>query len=105
MNSITLILLYVGWSVASLVVNGNIFSGIRNFLLVKIPFLGNLISCVQCLSFWIGAVFVFLFHKGILPFYFPKEIPLMYGYIFYPFIQSSFSVIMESFLFLLVKRK
>ena len=51
-----LIYILVGWGLTGILVNGSIFSSLRNFLLVKVPFLGNLFTCVQCSGFWVGVL-------------------------------------------------
>lgn len=97
----TAIFLFIGWSLTSIIVNGKIFSPIRNFFLVKSPFIGNLLSCIQCTSVWVGALIFF-------PLLLSGEAFLIsnhqwVNYLAYPFIQSGFSVILESFVIFLVK--
>jgi len=97
-----LLFLFIGWTFATTVVNGSIFDRIRNWLLVKLPLLGKLFSCIRCLSFWTG-----LFIFGMLTKYdYIHEIfglPLYFNFIIYPFIQSGVSVIIESFVIFLRK--
>lgn len=49
-----LIYILVGWGITDILVNGSILNGIRNFFLVKVPFLGKLFTCIQCSGFWVG---------------------------------------------------
>jgi hypothetical protein len=49
-----LIYILIGWGITDILVNGSILDGIRNFCLVKLPFLGKLFTCIQCSGFWIG---------------------------------------------------
>jgi|688.fasta_scaffold1246382_2 hypothetical protein len=49
-----LIYILIGWGITDILVNGSILNGIRNFCLVKIPFLGKLFTCIQCSGFWVG---------------------------------------------------
>jgi len=49
-----LIYILVGWGITGILVNGSIFSSIRNYFIVKVPFLGKLFTCVQCSGFWVG---------------------------------------------------
>lgn len=56
----------------NILVYGSIFSGLRSFLRNNISVLGDLMSCMMCLSFWVG-VGVFLSVLCIL------TIPLTWG--------------------------
>jgi hypothetical protein len=58
-----LIYILVGWGLTGILVNGSIFSSLRNFFLVKVHFLGKLFTCVQCSGFWVGIL------MGILSFF------------------------------------
>ena len=49
-----LIYILIGWGITDILVNGSILDGIRNFFLVKVPFLGKLFTCIQCSGFWVG---------------------------------------------------
>ena len=96
-----IVFLFLGWSLTSLLVNGSIFSPIRNYLLVMYPFFGKLLSCIQCTGLWAG-VLIFT------PLLALDEVPHLssykwIGYIAYPIIQSGFAVILESFVIYLVK--
>ena len=84
---------FIYFSVASfslcyMVVASYIFSPIRNFLLVKFPFIGRLLSCIQCFGFWSGLLIysvcksgmmgsMFLFSEGFSDFVFVEAI--LYG--------------------------
>lgn len=101
----TYILLFLlGWGITSTIINGSIFDGIRKYLIVKIPLLGKLFSCVRCLGFWVGAsIFIPLLNFSIIPPIFPSEIPVWISFAAMPIFQSNFGVIIESFLIFLVK--
>jgi hypothetical protein len=108
MNLHFLVFLFLGWSISSTLVNGSIFDNFRNWLLVFYPLFGKLLSCVRCSSFWIG-LFIFSFlvsEKIFVPF---PELPsntlrfFLLNYLAMPFIQSGFSVVVESFVIFLVK--
>lgn len=93
----------IGWSISSTIVNGSIFDGLRNWCLVKAPLLGKLLSCVRCSSFWIGlALFSTLAPKQLLEFVLPG-FPTWLSLLVLPFLQSGFSVIVESFVIFLVR--
>lgn len=97
----TILFLFLGWSLTTLIVNASIFNPIRNYLLVKLPFFGKMISCIQCTAVWVGAII-------FIPLLALNEIPRIsnyewVGYIAYPIILSGFSVILESFVIFLVK--
>jgi hypothetical protein len=49
-----LIYILVGWGITDILVNGTILNSVRNFCLVKIPFIGKLFTCIQCSGFWSG---------------------------------------------------
>ncbi len=99
-----LIYILIGWGITDILVNGSILDGIRNFCLVKIPFLGKLFTCVQCSGFWVG---IFL---GILSLLNVLETPL---WDFTPaarvlasgFLISGCSVIINSTVFSLLARR
>lgn len=105
MYSELLLYLFIGWSISSTLVNGSIFDGIRNWLLIMSPFFGKLFSCVRCSSFWIGFfLFSFLTYEDFLGVVF-HGLPIWINYIFLPFLQSGFSVVVESFVIFLVKER
>ena len=97
----TLIFLFIGWSITSIIVNGKIFSSLRNYFLVKNPFIGNLLSCIQCTSVWVGALMFSL----LLAFNQIQGVSehQWVNYLVYPFLQSGSAVILESFVIFLVK--
>ena len=97
----TILYLFLGWSLTSLLVNGSIFNPLRNYLLVMYPFFGKLLSCIQCTGVWVGAIiFIPLLAVGEVPYISSYE---WLGYIAYPIIQSGFSVLIESLIIYLVK--
>lgn len=97
------IFLMIGWSISSTIVNGSIFDDLRNWCLVKAPLLGKLLSCVRCSSFWIGlALFSILAPDGLLGFILPG-FPSWMSLLVLPFLQSGFSVVVESLVIFLVK--
>jgi hypothetical protein len=97
----TFILLFLGWALTSLLVNGSIFDPLRNYLLVMYPFFGKLLSCIQCTGVWVGAlIFIPLVASELATNIYPI---LWVNYIAYPVIQSGFSVLVESFIIWLVK--
>ena len=101
MNQLIL-LLFFGWSLTSIIVNGSIFDELRNFLIVRYPFLGKLFSCVMCLSVWVGLLLFtpLLLFGYVDPF---KQIPFWFNFILLPILQSGFSVACESVVIFLVK--
>jgi hypothetical protein len=97
----TALFLFIGWSITSVIVNGKIFDPIRNYFLVKNPFIGNLISCVQCTSVWLGAlIFWPLLAVGEVSHISEHH---WISYLVYPFLQSGSAVMLESFVIYLVK--
>jgi hypothetical protein len=99
-----LIYILVGWGITDILVNGSILNGIRNFCLVKIPFLGKLFTCIQCSGFWVG---IFL---GILSLLNVLETPLwdftlVARVLASGFLISGCSVIINSTVFSLLSRR
>lgn len=96
-------MLFVGWCITSTVVNADILDPIRNYLLVKLPKLAKLLSCVRCLGFWVGALlFGAINYSGNLDQLF--GLPIWLNYFMFPFVQSSSGVIMESVLVFLYSK-
>jgi hypothetical protein len=96
-------MLFTGWCITTIIVNGSIFKGFRNYLIVKSPFFGKLVSCIICLGLWVGAILQgSLLLTGTIS-------PILGGqaywvnYLILPFIQSGFGVLIESFVIFLVK--
>ena len=50
-------LLTLSFALNYMIVTSKIFYGIRNFFLVKVNFLGEMLSCLQCMGFWSGIIF------------------------------------------------
>jgi len=99
-----LIYILIGWGITDILVNGSILDGIRNFCLVKIPFLGKLFTCIQCSGFWVG---IFL---GILSILGVFESPLwdfttVARVLASGFLISGCSVIINSTVFSLLSRR
>ena len=97
----TILFLFLGWSLTSLIVNESIFAPFRNYLLVKSPFFGKLVSCIQCTGLWAGVII-------FVPLLALDEVSQIssyewIGYVAYPIIQSGVAVILESFIIYLVK--
>jgi hypothetical protein len=95
------IYLFFGWALTSLVVNGTIFSPMRNYLLVMAPFFGKLVSCIQCFGLWVG--FFIFFPAVCYEEVFIPGSPMWVSLLIFPVIQSGFAVIMESIVIWLVK--
>jgi hypothetical protein len=96
-------ILFFGWCITSTIVNADILDPIRNYLLVRLPKLSKLMTCVRCLGFWIGALlFGVINYSGNLDQFF--GLPIWLNYFMFPFVQSSSGVIMESVLVFLHSR-
>ena len=101
-----LIMLFLGWSLTNILVNGSILDKIRDYSLVKIRPLGKLLSCVMCSGFWVG-LFIYL-----VAYYFSNFVNIdldvfikdsMLNSIPFAFINSGFSVIVNSIIIYLIK--
>jgi hypothetical protein len=101
-KTMILTLLFFGWCLTSLLVNGSIFDPIKNYLAVTSPFFYKLLSCIQCTGVWVGAL---IFYPLLLidPEIFGSFPWIWVDFIFYPVIQSGVSVIIESIVIWLVK--
>lgn len=99
-----LILFFLGWCVSTILVNGSIFDGLKNYFLIKSPIFAKLLDCIMCTSFWVGGIiFWSLIPYGFdLPQFFNK-VPIWTSYLILPFMQSGVSVIIESSVIFLVK--
>lgn len=49
------------WGLTHILVSSKIFSNLRNWLLINIPFIGEMLQCYQCTSFWVSMFMYFLF--------------------------------------------
>jgi hypothetical protein len=48
------ITLFFIWSTSNIIVHGAIFKPMRKYILLKNDFIGQMVTCMMCLSFWIG---------------------------------------------------
>jgi hypothetical protein len=55
-----LIFILACWGLTHILVVGTIFDGPRDWVMIKSEFLGKLLSCHQCCSFWVGMAMSFL---------------------------------------------
>ena len=106
----SIILLTIGWSITSILVNGSIFDGLRNYLLVKQPIFAKLLSCMQCSGFWVGILLGSLATSGIVynPLDFlvggsglPQQILTI---VFYAFLNSGVSVLLNGLMIMFTYR-
>jgi|LakMenEpi03Aug12_release.lakeMendotaPanAssembly.Ray.scaffolds.fasta_scaffold05256_17 hypothetical protein len=102
MMEFIILMLFFGFCITTTVVNGSIFEKFRNWTGVKVPLLYKLITCVMCFGFWVGAsiFWTLTFIGKIGPI---GEMPIWFNLIFYPFIQSTLGVFMESIIIFLRK--
>ena len=97
-----ILMLFFGFCITTTVVNGSIFDEFRKWTAVKIPLLYKLLTCVMCFGFWVGvSIFWTLTFTGKIEHI--GEMPIWFNLIFYPFIQSTFGVLMESIIIFLRK--
>jgi len=54
-----LIFILVCYGATNIIVNGSIFSGVRDWVESKSSFLFDLLSCIMCTGFWVGVIFSF----------------------------------------------
>ena len=69
------------WVLTHILVASKIMEGVRNWLLVKIPFIGEMLNCYQCASFWTSLALYPMFsdlrfgglYLDIMNLYFPLD--------------------------------
>lgn len=77
---ITIILLVlIGLGITNLIVNASILEQPRQFLIQRIPILGQLVSCLLCTGFWVGILLGLL--NAVSPIYLGALVSLS-GFIF-----------------------
>jgi hypothetical protein len=54
-----LIFILACWGLTHILVVGTIFDGPRDWITIKNEFLGKMLSCHQCCSFWVGMAMSF----------------------------------------------
>jgi hypothetical protein len=65
------------WGLTHILVASKIMEPLRNWLLINLPFFGDMLNCYQCTSFWTSIILYFFFndlHIGAVSF------PIMNGY-------------------------
>jgi hypothetical protein len=55
-----LIFILTCWGLTHILVVGSIFDAPRDWIIVKSEFLGKMLSCHQCCSFWVGMAVSFV---------------------------------------------
>ena len=50
------------WGLTHILVSAKIFDGFRNWLLISLPFFGEMLNCYQCTSFWASIILYFFFN-------------------------------------------
>lgn len=50
------------WGLTHIMVSSKIMESFRNWSLIKVPFLGEMLECYQCTSFWTSMIMYFLFN-------------------------------------------
>ena len=95
------------FSLCFMLVTSKIFSSIRNFLVVKLSYLGLIITCIQCMGFWSGFLIFSLKYFGVLDLQlktFSTSYPVI-DFIIWPLISSLFCVLGDSVIFKLNSNK
>jgi hypothetical protein len=49
------------WGLTHILVASKILEGFRNWLLIRLPFFGDMLNCYQCTSFWTSMILYFFF--------------------------------------------
>ena len=57
------------YGMSNIIVNGSIFDGVREYIISKSSFFGDLISCMMCTSFWVGIFMYILFSREVLHYF------------------------------------
>jgi hypothetical protein len=99
--SYLLFLIFIGWSITNIIVNGDIFDFLRH---PNLGIIARLFSCITCTGFWVGII------ESILVINLANfESPLLFNFIyvdifFHGVFISGSSVVINSFLIYLVKK-
>lgn len=106
MMDIILFLLF-SFSFCYLVVTSYIVAPIRNYFLVRLPYIGKLLSCIQCFGFWSGFLFSLLSYFDLISINQDNirfsNIPLL-SFFICGLLASLFSVLSNSVIFYLNSR-
>jgi uncharacterized membrane protein len=98
----------LSFSLCYMVVASYIFSPVRSFFLVKFPFIGRLLSCVQCFGFWSGVIVYLLSISGLIDRRFTSPDDFSHYIVIEAFLyglaSSLISVIINSVIFFLNRR-
>jgi hypothetical protein len=94
------------WGFTHILVSSKIFENFRNWLLIELPFFGEILNCYQCTSFW-GSMFLYFFFDSLklntLDFIFYNQ-RISLDFLLYSFIGSGIVSFISVILSLLVKR-
>lgn len=66
MESIFLYYILASWGLTHILVSSKILEGLRNWTMIKIPFIGEMLDCYQCSSFW-ASMFLYFFFDSLEP--------------------------------------
>lgn len=50
------------WGLTHILVSSKIMESTRNWLLINLPFFGDMLNCYQCTSFWVSIILYFFFN-------------------------------------------
>jgi hypothetical protein len=102
-----ILFLLVSFSFCYLVVTSYIVAPVRNYFLVKYPYIGKLLSCIQCFGFWSGFLFSLLSYFGLISINQDNirysDIPI-FSFLLCGLLASLFSVLANSLIFYLNSR-
>lgn len=49
------------WGLTHILVSSKIMESTRNWLIINVPFIGDMLNCYQCTSFWASMILYFMF--------------------------------------------
>lgn len=102
-----ILFLLISFSFCYLVVTSYIVAPVRNYFLVKYPYIGKLLSCIQCFGFWSGFIFSSLSYFELISINQDNikfsNIPLL-SFFLCGLLASLFSVLVNSIIFYLNSR-
>jgi len=102
-----LLFLVISFSFCYLVVTSYIVAPIRNYFIVRLPYIGKLLSCIQCFGFWSGFLFSMSVYYDLLSLDYESitfsEIAIV-NFFVCGLLSSIFSVLANSFIFYLNSR-
>jgi hypothetical protein len=90
------------WGLTHILVSSKILENLRNFLLVRAPFIGKMLDCYQCTGFWTGLFLYFIYSPPRLS----NNLYFNFDFIFWAFVGSGICSFLSAVLsYIILKSK